>query len=245
MMSARCACLLSIVVVVFAAGRPAGAQDDKKELAELQGTWKLVSAEHDNPALDSDGSGLAPWVIKGNKVLYAGAEWAVLTVDSTTTPRVIDLGPLQPKRVFEGVYVVEGDQLKICVNRQTDGAKNRPLDFTTKGQADRLLLVFERTKAGEALQGAAGFVGMAIRADKNMGVSIGNVLEGSPAEKAGLKKDDVLLKIGGGVPTDLKSAVELVRQVRPGVDLTIRVQRAGKEQDVVVRVGVVPFFPLQ
>jgi uncharacterized protein (TIGR03067 family) len=239
-MNARLACLLMLVAVL-----PARAQDNKKALAELQGIWRFVKAESDNPAFESDPD-LPRWVIKGDKVIYGGEEFAVLTVDPTATPKTIDLNLVKAKRVFEGVYAVDGDKLKICVNLQTDGAKNRPLDFATEGKRDRLLLLFERAKAGEPTNGSAGFVGIAIGmdADKKI-VSIANLIPGSPAEKAGLKKDDILIKIGGGAATDVKTVVKLVQLATPGSDLTIRVQRGGKEQDIVVRVGVTPFFLLQ
>ncbi len=62
------------------------------------------------------------------------------------------------------------------------------------------------------------------------------------AQKAGLKKDDIIAKIGVTAPGTLREAFDQVRQLRPGTDLTVRVRRGKKEQDIRVRVGVVPFF---
>ena len=68
-----------------------------------------------------------------------------------------------------------------------------------------------------------------------------DAIEGSPAKKAGFVKDDVVLQVSGVTATDLRSTVEAVRRTRPSSDLTIRVRRAGKERDVTVRVGLLPF----
>src|SRR5262249_21846037 len=211
---------------------------------ELQGMWKLVSVESNGTA-----TGLSDrqprWIIKGNKVVYGGEEIALLTVDAAAAPKIIDLTFRDPKRVFEGIYAVEKDTLKICLNKQTDGVKERPDSFSTKDKKNRRLLTFEREKAGkdkDAMEGLTGFVGLVLRQDKDPnGVSLGDVLDGGPAKKAGLRKGDVLLKIGGEDMTEIRSAVEAVRRTRPGSELAFRIRRDGKESDVAVKVGVLPF----
>jgi len=44
--------------------------------------------------------------------------------------------------------------------------------------------------------------------------------------------------------TDLQTTVRTIRQVKPGTELTLRIRRGEKEQDVKVKVGVLPFFLL-
>ena len=84
---------------------------------------------------------------------------------------------------------------------------------------------------------------MQLRAnDKTKEVQIVETIKDSPARKAGFKKDDVLLKIGDAAAGNLKETVDLVRQLKPGSDVTLRVRRAGKEQDITVKVGVAPFL---
>jgi len=73
-------------------------------------------------------------------------------------------------------------------------------------------------------------------------ISILNVLEGAPAQKAGLKKDDIVLKVNGQDVEGLRATVAMISQCRPGSDLTMRVRRDGKEQDVTLKLGVVPFY---
>ncbi len=242
MTSASRVCL-SVLALGVAANLPAGEQP-KKGQPELQGTWKIVGLEAEGEDAEFP-SNLPRWVIKGDKVFYAGEVLARLTIDPATTPRTVDLAFDNPKRVFEAVYVVDGDTLKISVNRLDAAVKERPLDFETKDKPGRRLLVLEREKAGadDGTKDAPGFVGMQLSYDKDTGkVRIDALIEGSPAKKSGLKKDDIVLQVGDTAASDLKTVVDAVREVRPATDLTLRVERDGKELDIKVRVGVLPFF---
>jgi regulator of sigma E protease len=64
---------------------------------------------------------------------------------------------------------------------------------------------------------------------------VGKVLEGSPAERAGLREGDLLLEVGGEPVADFPSLVRLV-QPNPGRTLEFTVDRAGEEIRVPVEV---------
>jgi uncharacterized protein (TIGR03067 family) len=206
--------------------------------AELQGAWKLVAMEGNGQAREVARS--PRWVIVGDTVLYGGRPLARLIADAKASPKVIDL-KFGPDRVFEGVYAAGKDTLKVCVNRETGSVQNRPAGLSTEGQAGWRLLVFERAKADDAGPPEAGFVGVQLRKDADGGVAVSATLDRSPAQAAGLQKDDVLLKIGGQDVTGLQEAVDAVRAVKPGGKLVVRVRRDGKETDITVRVGLLPF----
>jgi uncharacterized protein (TIGR03067 family) len=239
------ACLTFVPLTLFSPGL---ARDDRavqEQLAALQGVWKVTTLETDGkPAkLPVD----FWWFIKGDKVRYGGQELAGLTLDVTTKPRCIDLKFHNPDRVYEGIYTVESDRLRLCVNSRTEGVKKRPLEYTTKGKSDFRLLVFKRDKdrEGDDVTGLGGYVGISIKAQKGgKGVLITDVVKDSPAQKAGLKRDDLLLKVGDLEAGDLQSVVAKTRAAAPGTELALRVKRDDKEQDVTVKVGVVPFFLL-
>jgi uncharacterized protein (TIGR03067 family) len=243
-MHARIGICLIVAVLSFAVTRPADGQSEKKGLSELQGTWKLERFEVDGEDREFPAK-LPRWVIKGNKVMYGREELALLTVDAATNPRSIDLDFRKAKRVDEGIVAVDADKLKICISKATDSVKERPLDFATGGKPARRLLVFAREKPGadDGSTDGPGFVGMQIKLDTDTDMVIVDlVLAGSPAQKAGLKKDDRLLKVGGAPPTTVKSTVDLVRQARPGSDLVLSIRRGDKERDITIRVGVAPFL---
>jgi uncharacterized protein (TIGR03067 family) len=237
------------LLLIFASASLAHAQPpggkNKKELAELQGVWRLIGFEIDGQEAFLQEHKQLRWVIKDDKVFYGGDELAKLTLDPATNPKCLDFARANSKLVHEGIYKLDKDRLKICVGMMADGVKERPLQFGHKDTDKYRTLLFERDKPGTELEGAAGFVGVQLRADdKTKEVQIIDTIKDSPAQKAGFKKDDVLLKVGGDAVEDLQQSVDLVRQLKPGSKAILRVRRAGKEQDISVKVGVAPFVIL-
>lgn len=238
------ACRLIGMLVLAATVSPALAQEARKVPAKLDGNWKLVILGFEGREIKLRDN-MPHWVIKGDQVRFGGEPFARLIVDNATTPPIIDVCYVNSKRVYEAVYAVEGDQLKICVNQRTQGVKERPLDFATKDHSERRLLIFQRQDpaGGDGSETSPGYVGIQFGVKgKEKTVIIAGFSPNSPAQKAGLKKDDVIAKIGATAPSTLREAFEEIRQLRPGTDLTVRVRRGKTEQDIRVRVGVVPFF---
>jgi uncharacterized protein (TIGR03067 family) len=243
-MSIRIRRILTVAVLMLTAVRPASAEP-KKELAELQGAWKLVSVETDGKSAEARDD-FARWVIKDNKVRYGGEVLAELAADPTTTPKCLDLTFVNPKRTFEGVYSLDGDTMKICVNRTTEGVRERPLGFATKGKENLRVLVFKRDK-GEVKDGPEGaaYIALQVRlSDDNKEVVVADAIKGGPAEKAGLKKDDVILRVGTEDATNLRAFVGRIRQAKAGDEITVTIRRDGKEKDITVKAGVLPFYVL-
>ncbi|MCH7591291.1 MAG: PDZ domain-containing protein [Planctomycetes bacterium] len=70
------------------------------------------------------------------------------------------------------------------------------------------------------------------------GVLIQNVVEGSPADKGGLKVHDVILTIDGdSVEGKVGRAIKLVKQHKPDEEVDIVVLRNGKETELTVTLG--------
>jgi uncharacterized protein (TIGR03067 family) len=234
------------MLVLVATASPSLAQEARKIPAELQGHWKLAILGFEGREIKMRDN-MPCWVIKADQVAFGGEPLARLIVDPATTPPILDVCYVDSARVFEAVYAVEGDRLKICVNQRTQGVKERPLDFVTEGHPERRLLIFQRQEeaAGDGSANSPGYVGIefGVKA-KEKTVFIAEVLPKSPAQKAGLKKDDIVAKIGATAPSTVREAFDQVRQARPGTDLTVRVRRGDKEQDISVRVRVVPFILL-
>jgi len=244
-MNAKLACLL---VAILPSSLFAKAADDsaKDKLADFQGGWKLESLEAEGkPAELLDTSYW--WYIKGDKVLYGGKELATLTVDTNTTPKCIDLSLHDSKRQLEGIYTLEDDTFRICVNTTTEGAKERPGDFSTKDKPGIRILTFKRDKERKAdsLEGLAAFIGVQIKLDdESKQVVVASTFPDSPAEKAGLKKDDIFLKVGDQEAKDLRSVVTMIRKLKPGSELVVTVKRDDKEKEITVKAGVMPFYLL-
>jgi|ERR1043166_3886208 uncharacterized protein (TIGR03067 family) len=238
------AALAAVVPVAFSL---AGAQPEqpklKKELAELQGVWRLTGFEVDgNEAILQEHRQLR-WVVKGDQVFYGGDSFGKITLDAAANPRCLDLTLVKDKRVLEGIYLLDKDRLKVCVALAADGVKERPLGFKNNATDKFRTMLFERDKPGTELEGASGFVGLALRIDdKTKEIQITDTIKDSPAQKAGFKKDDILLKVAGDPVGDLQETVNMVRQLKPGKEATLRVRRDGKELDLKVKVGFAPLF---
>jgi len=235
-----------ICLLVIAAASLAGVQRGdgklKKDLSELQGVWRLVGFEVEGKEAFLQENKQIRWVIKNDKVYYGGDEFAKLSLDSAANSKCLDLSLVQSKRILEGIYKLDKDRLKICVGLMTDGVKERPLKFDNEGIEKYRTMLFVRDKPGTELEGAAGFVGVQLRTDdKTKEIQIVDTIKNSPAQKAGLRKDDVVLKVANDDAEDLLQTVNLVRQLKPGMDATLRVRRAGIEKDITVKVGVAPF----
>jgi serine protease Do len=132
--------------------------------------------------------------------------------------------------------------LKVCLNRRSDGVKERPDALSTKGHDDWRLLIFRRLDDGDGDGELSGFLGLALNFDEeHKRVMVDDTLEGSPAAKAGLKKGDVVESIGGEGVAGLREAVAAARRAKPRSQLAVRVRRDGEAKEIMVRVGVLPF----
>lgn len=61
------------------------------------------------------------------------------------------------------------------------------------------------------------------------GIQVAEVMKDSPAEKAGLKKEDVLVELGGLKITDFESLKEALEPHKIGEEVELKVMRKGKE----------------
>jgi len=69
------------------------------------------------------------------------------------------------------------------------------------------------------------------------GVAISGVTAGGPAEKAGIKPGDAIVKINGRTVNDPNDLRNTVAGIAPGSEVTVTVARTGGEQDVRVKLG--------
>ena len=69
------------------------------------------------------------------------------------------------------------------------------------------------------------------------GVGVTGVVKDSPAEKAGLKKDDVILRFDGENVTSARKLTRLVSEVAPDQTVRLAISRGGSEQEVSVTIS--------
>ena len=97
-----------------------------------------------------------------------------------------------------------------------------------------------------------GFIGVGMRGGvdpetaealgiaKNRGEVVGSLVADQPAAKAGLKEDDIVLKVNGRDVTPEQTLSYLVANVKPGTRIPIEILREGKLMTVQVTVGSRP-----
>lgn len=69
------------------------------------------------------------------------------------------------------------------------------------------------------------------------GVGVTQIVKDSPAEKAGLRKDDVILRIDGENITSVRKLNRIVSELSPDQSVKISVSRGGSEQEVTATIG--------
>jgi serine protease DegQ len=72
------------------------------------------------------------------------------------------------------------------------------------------------------------------------GVLISGVLEGGPADKAGMKPGDVLTQVNGQAVSDVVTLLNRIAQTSPGDEAKINLLRKGKQMSLTVQVGKRP-----
>jgi serine protease Do len=98
-----------------------------------------------------------------------------------------------------------------------------------------------------------GSIGIEFRSDSrdllraygaDEGVFVQRVAPGGPAEKAGVKSEDIIVAINGKTVRNGQELVERVTETPVGQNLTLTVLRGGKRQDVTVTIGdLAQIFP--
>jgi S1-C subfamily serine protease len=85
---------------------------------------------------------------------------------------------------------------------------------------------------------ADGFIGVQIAAaEVGDGVVIQDVVPDSPAMKAGLKAEDLVVKVDGKEFKGLQGFVEVIKSHKKGDKITLTIFRDGNEKEVKVTVG--------
>jgi serine protease Do len=107
-----------------------------------------------------------------------------------------------------------------------------PLDGETE--------LIERLKKGETIK--AGFLGVQAKAtpDKSPGAIIGQVVKDSPAEKAGIKTDDKIVKVAGEEVNDPPHLSVLVGKHNAGDEVKVTLKRGEEELEVTAKLAVAP-----
>lgn len=148
MKCARTALLVGLAALVVASARAEDGDAVKKDLAQLQGEWLMVSGSADGQAMPDELLSTAKRACKGDETSVAVGGQIILkakfNIDPTKKPRTIDYqsidGPTKGSTLL-GIYELDGDNVKFCFGAP---GKERPTDFTSKQGDRRTLSVWKR-----------------------------------------------------------------------------------------------------
>lgn len=96
------------------------------------------------------------------------------------------------------------------------------------GEVKRVIEELRLQASGE--KRAEGYLGIGLtdRSDAGQGAVIADVADNSPASKAGLKVEDVVLEINNQPVTGQGTVIAVVRDSAPGDQVTIKIKRGGR-----------------
>jgi len=109
--------------------------------------------------------------------------------------------------------------------------------------------ILDMLKAGKPVErGFLGIYGKLITADiakdlgydSRVGTAVEKVMDGSPAEKAGLQKDDVIVSANGKELDNFQQLRMMLARAKPGDVFTLKVWREGNRRTIEVELGERP-----
>jgi serine protease Do len=153
--------------------------------------------------------------------------------------------PIQPGNSGGPLVNLRGEVVGICTARFSQPSGGQTVNFAIPiNLAKKIMKDFQ--KEGRS---ARGWLGVAVQnltpdlagsfglEENAKGVLVSHVERGSPAEKGGLERGDVITRFQNKDVSDAQSLRELVGASKPGTEVTLRVLRDGKEKSLTLRVG--------
>jgi uncharacterized protein (TIGR03067 family) len=141
---------LLLAVGVSAADNKDTLRGDK---GKLQGKWQIVSVAIEDRVIKRDdvprewkGTFEKDLFVEGERFGQVGYSSAKIEVDETRDPKQITVRGDGGKLTFRGIYFLEGDNLKVCMNGDGSDVR-RPEEFVTKKGTPLLLIVLKKAPA--------------------------------------------------------------------------------------------------
>ncbi len=153
--------------------------------------------------------------------------------------------PIQPGNSGGPLVNLHGEVIGICTARFSQPSGGQTVNFAIPINLAKKVME-ELKKEGRT---ARGWLGVAVQnltpdlagsfdlEEDARGVLVSHVEPGSPAEKGGLERGDVITRFQNKDVTDAQALRELVGDTKPGTEVKLRVLRDGKEKSLTVRVG--------
>lgn len=136
------------------------------------------------------------------------------------------------------IYSRSGGSLGIGFAIPASTARNVLEQIVAAGEVTRGWIGVEIQELNPDLAASFGL-------DNTDGALIAGVLRGSPADRAGIKPGDILVRLNGAKVGSAAEMLKMVAAIAPGQESTFRVRRGGMEVDLQVAVGRRPIPALR
>jgi serine protease Do len=137
----------------------------------------------------------------------------------------------------------------IGINNRLIGPNGANIGVGFAIPAEEAKTVVDTLRKGEKVE--RGYLGIGIRAvseneanalgiGKNLGEVVGTLVAGQAGDKAGLKEDDIVLKVNGQDVTPERTLSFIVANTKPGTKIPLEILREGKPKTIIATVGTRP-----
>jgi uncharacterized protein (TIGR03067 family) len=151
MRTLRNALLTALAAFVISQAWAEDSEATKREMAQLQGEWSMVSGSADGQPMPDGIRKQMRRVCKGDEVTTTMGALVILkakiTIEPSKKPKTIDYQMtegLTKGKTQLGIYELDGDTFRSCFGAPGDP---RPADFSTKPGDHRTSTVWKRGKA--------------------------------------------------------------------------------------------------
>lgn len=147
--------VLATASLLLTVGVNAGDNKDtpKGDKDKLQGKWHIVSIAVEDKVIKREG---VPneWkdtfekdlFVEGDRFGQVGYSSAKIELDESRAPKQITVRADGGKLTFRGIYSIDGDTLKVCMNGDGSDVR-RPEEFVTKKGTPLLLIQLKKAPA--------------------------------------------------------------------------------------------------
>ena len=137
----------------------------------------------------------------------------------------------------------------VGINNRLIGPNGANIGVGFAIPAEEAKAVVETLRNGEKVQ--RGYLGIGIRPvaetdaealgiRKNYGEVVGSVVAGQAGDKAGLKEDDIVLKVNGIEVTPESTLSYIVANTKPGTKIPVEILREGQAKTITATIGTRP-----
>lgn len=230
------------------------AADPKTDIALIK-----IEADRKLPTLklgDSDSIQVGEWVMAiGNPFGFAQS----VTVGVVSAKgRAIGAGPyddfiqtdasINPGNSGGPLLNIKGEAIGINTAIFTGGMSQGNIGIGFAIPINTVKIILEDLKKGKVSRGWLGVsiqpitpeLEKALELKSTKGALVGDVFKGSPAEKAGIRRGDVIVEFKGEEVPSSDQLPRMVAFLRPGTRVVVKVMRDGKAKSFTLKLGEMP-----